>query len=569
MQFVALATDYDGTLAEHGRVDAETLDAISRLKASGRTLILVTGRELDDLQAVFPELDRFDLVVAENGALLYRPEIAEEHPIAPEPPPQLVEMLQTRGVSPLSVGRGIVATWEPNETVVLEAIHELGLEWQIIFNKGAVMVLPPGVNKASGLTAALDALGLSPINVVGIGDAENDHAFLRLCGCSVAVANALDAVKETADVVTAGARGAGVVEIVDRLLGKTEPVEPPARHRLPLGQDNAGEPVALRADVEGVLIAGSSGIGKSTIATALLEQAAERGFQFCIADPEGDYEELEGAVVIGDAQRVPAVHETLDLLAAPGSNIVVNMLGLEVAERPAFFADLLPQVAAMRARTGRPHWIVVDEAHHMLPAASAPAAVALPKTMPATIYVTVHPDQMSTEALVGVDTVLAIGDAAEEVITSFCRAIGVDPPAPPERPPGPREVLFWDRSAGAPRLVLADRPRQQLKRHTRKYAEGELGEDKSFYFRGPEGALNLRAQNLSVFLQMAEGVDDATWLHHLKRGDYSRWFREAIKDDDLADEAEQAERADAESASVSRAIIREAVTSRYTAPARE
>ena len=79
---------------------------------------------------------------------------------------------------------------------MLEAIHELGLEWQIIFNKGAVMVLPPGVNKASGLAAALEALQLSPVNVVGIGDAENDHAFLSLCGCSVAVANALDAVKD-------------------------------------------------------------------------------------------------------------------------------------------------------------------------------------------------------------------------------------------------------------------------------------------------------------------------------------------------------------------------------------
>ena len=87
---------------------------------------------------------------------------------------------------------------------MLEAIRELGLEWQIIFNKGAVMVLPPGVNKASGLAAALEELQLSPLNVVGIGDAENDHAFLTLCGCSVAVANALDAVKATADVVTAG-----------------------------------------------------------------------------------------------------------------------------------------------------------------------------------------------------------------------------------------------------------------------------------------------------------------------------------------------------------------------------
>jgi HAD superfamily hydrolase (TIGR01484 family) len=568
MYFVALATDYDGTLAEHGRVDAATLDAIERLKASGRILILVTGRELGDLKAVFPELDRFDMVVAENGSLLYLPGTAEERPIAPEPPAAFVEALQARGVDPLSVGRGIVATWEPNETAVLAAIHELGLEWQIIFNKGAVMVLPPGVNKASGLAAALEELQLSPVNVVGIGDAENDHAFLTLCGCSVAVANALDAVKATADVVTAGARGAGVVEIVDRLLGDgAGTLSAPERHQIPVGVDKSGALVALRPDAEGVLIAGSSGMGKSTLATAILERLAERGFQFCVLDPEGDYDELEGAVVFGDAGRVPATHEVLDLLASPGTDLVVNMLGLEVNDRPGFFSGLLPQIATLRARTGRPHWILIDEAHHLLPASSEAVTIALPKTLPVTIYVTVHPDQMSPEALAGVGVVLAVGKRAHDVVTRFCDAIGVERPPLPNEPPGKREVLFWDRAGGPPCWVTADKPRQEHKRHTRKYAEGKLGEDKSFYFRGPEEALNLRAQNLMMFLQIADGVDDATWLHHLKRGDYSRWFRQAIKDDDLADEAEVVEgEADADAAA-SRASIRVAVTRRYTAPA--
>ena len=95
-------------------------------------------------------------------------------------------------------------------------------------------------------------------------------------------------------------------------------------------------------------------------------------------------------------------------------------------------------------------------------------------------------------------------------------------------------MLFWDRASDLPpRWISVDRPHQEHQRHTRKYAEGELGEDKSFYFRGPADALNLRAHNLMIFLQMADGVDDATWLHHLHRGDYTRWFRDAIKDDDL------------------------------------
>ena len=262
------------------------------------------------------------------------------------------------------------------------------------------------------------------------------------------------------------------------------------------------------------------------------------------------------------------MHETLDLLAAPGSNIVVNMLGLEVAERPAFFAELLPQVAAMRARTGRPHWMVVDEAHHMLPAASAPAAVALPKTMPATIYVTVHPDQMSTEALAGVDTVLAIGDAAEEVITASARRSASIRPRRRSALPGgarccsgtaPRARRAWCSPTGPASSSSGTRANMPRASSARTKASTSVARRR---------AEPTRPEPIGVPAD-GRGRRRRTWLHHLKRGDYSRWFREAIKDDDLAEEAEQAERADAESASVSRAIIREAVTSRYTAPARE
>jgi hydroxymethylpyrimidine pyrophosphatase-like HAD family hydrolase len=146
MHYVALATDYDGTVAHDGVVDEPTLVALERLRGANRRLILVTGRELPDLQRVMPRLDLSDLVVAENGALLYRPETREEPPLAEPPPPRFAERLRELGVDPLSVGRVIVASWEPNEGRALQAIRELGLEQQIIFNKGAVMVLPPGIN---------------------------------------------------------------------------------------------------------------------------------------------------------------------------------------------------------------------------------------------------------------------------------------------------------------------------------------------------------------------------------------------------------------------------------------
>ena len=317
MRFAALACDYDGTIADHGIVSEEVVGALERLRDSGRARILVTGRELPDLQRVFSRLDLFEWVVAENGALLFNPAQNEQRTLADPPPADFVEALKSRGVTPLSVGNVIVATWHPQETAVLEVIRELGLEHQVIFNKGAVMVLPPGVNKATGLRVALKELGISRHNTVGVGDAENDHAFLADCECAVAVANAVPGLAARVDWVTTAARGQGVMELID-------------------------------------------------------------------------------ALVDGD-------------LAA-------------------------------------------------------------------------------------------------------------------------------------------------------------LGPDKSFYFRGPDGRLNLRAQNLLLFLQLGEGVDDETWLHHLRQGDYSSWIRQQIKDDDLADQVADIERS-ATVADESRRLLREAVEHRYTLPA--
>lgn len=229
MRYLVLCTDYDGTIAHHGVVDEPTLDALARLRKSGRKLVMVTGRELVELISVFPRLDLFDRVVAENGALLYNPATKEHKPLCDPPLPVFVAALEKRGVDPLSVGRTIVATREPYEKVALEVIRDLGLELQVIFNKGAVMILPSGVNKATGLKAALAELHLSAHNAVGVGDAENDHAFLGICECAVAVANALPAVKETADFVTAATHGAGVTQLIEEMLRDDLASRQPAR----------------------------------------------------------------------------------------------------------------------------------------------------------------------------------------------------------------------------------------------------------------------------------------------------------------------------------------------------
>lgn len=212
----ALATDYDGTIATDGTVPASTLAALEELRSSGIKLALVTGRIVEDLATVFPRLDLFDVVVAENGATLFRPASHEETLLAPPPAASLLAALRARDV-PYVQGRVVVATWDPHGPAAEEALRASGARAQVSLNKGAVMILPLGCDKGSGLRAALPTLGVSLDEIVAVGDAENDLPFLDVAGRAVAVSNALEEVKARADLVTEGARGAGVEELARRI----------------------------------------------------------------------------------------------------------------------------------------------------------------------------------------------------------------------------------------------------------------------------------------------------------------------------------------------------------------
>jgi hypothetical protein len=566
MLYCALASDYDGTLATDGKVDAATVQALEQFKATGKRLILVTGRELADLRAVFASVRLFDIVIAENGALLYLPANEEERALAAPPPEEFVAALRAKGVDPLSVGRSVVATWTPNEGVVLDAIRELGLDWQLTFNKGAVMCLPPGINKASGLKAALEELKLSPHNAVGIGDAENDQAFLSACGCSVAVANALQAIKDSADISTTAPRGAGVQELIAGWL--TDPAalfSGVRRHDIRLGEGiEEGSTVTLPSDRGAVLIAGGSGVGKTTLTHLLIERMAAGGYQFCIIDPEGDYDGLEHVIHLGDAARTPSPEDVLSVLDTPRASVAVNLLGIEVPERPAYFNKLMGQISGLRAGTGRPHWLILDEAHHLSPNTQDAEHSPLPDNLSSAVFITTRPKNLSRSALRAVGTVIGVGPEAGDVLIEFCGCTNRPAPDAPKSALAEDAVLVWNLSSEqGPRAVTVVKAKRTHHRHTRKYAEGRLGEDKSFYFRGPTGSLKLRAFNLATFLQLASGVDEETWLFHLKRGDYTTWFRDDIKDETLAAEARQIESSG--DAAASREQIATAIKRRYAA----
>lgn len=214
-----LATDYDGTLAVRGTMAEATRAALERWRASGRRVVLVTGRLVDDLRRVCPDLSPFDAIVAENGGVLYTPATGAHRVLAPAPPGPLIQRLRSR-VPDVSPGDVIVGLRRPDAALAAEIIDDLGLDLTLIYNVDAVMILPRGVTKGSGLAVALAGLGATSDETVAIGDAENDYALLAACAHRVAVANAVPALKEAADFVTAGESGAGVVELVDRILGE-------------------------------------------------------------------------------------------------------------------------------------------------------------------------------------------------------------------------------------------------------------------------------------------------------------------------------------------------------------
>jgi hydroxymethylpyrimidine pyrophosphatase-like HAD family hydrolase len=213
----ALACDYDGTIATAGRVDAGTIEALSRLKGHGWSLILVTGRMLEDLRLVFPGLDLFDLAVVENGGILFRPAEKKFLTLAPVPSDGLVKDLRQAGI-PITAGHVVLATERKWASSVTEFLAARGVSLQLVYNRDSLMLLPQGVDKASGLRAAIKELALMPDECVGVGDAENDRALLSTCGLGVAVGNAVQELKEEADFITDAPAGGGVVELIDRLL---------------------------------------------------------------------------------------------------------------------------------------------------------------------------------------------------------------------------------------------------------------------------------------------------------------------------------------------------------------
>ena len=254
--------------------------------------------------------------------------------------------------------------------------------------------------------------------------------------------------------------------------------------------------------------------------------ARRQGLSNLLIDPEGDYEQAEQFIATGGPEHAPSLDHLETGLSNPDAQLAVNLVGVPLGDRANLFGRILALIQEHRLRTGRPHWLIIDEAHHMFPTEWAATEGDLAGDFGSVVLVTVHPEHVSPRALKNVNTVVAVGKEPDTLIREFCAAAGRPMPTIPPEELRSDEAFVWFVDSTQARRITTQPPRMAHDRHKRKYAQGQLEEERVFYFRGQENQLRLRAHNLTMFIQIADGVDDATWIFHLKRGDYSKWLRE-------------------------------------------
>lgn len=525
--FRAVALDLDGTLAEDDHLAESAMAAIKASRCELR-MILVTGRILDDLEAAFPGLgSEFDAVVTENGAVLHTRSGVRR--MASPVEPAVGHALADRGVTTRS-GQVLLALAGDDAATAADVITGLGLDHQVVHNRGAAMILPAGVTKGTGLLAALDELGLSAHNTIAAGDAENDLALLQAAEVGAAVANAVPSLAAHADLHLGSRNGTGVTELLTGQLLAGQQRLCPRRRWVQVGTFDDGQPVLMPGSQGSVLIAGDTGAGKSYLAGLLAERWIDAGYAVLIVDPEGDHVGLAqrpGVLLVDAAAHLPS---PTDLLASarPGrASLVLDMSGLSEAEKSGYLRRLPAAVAAERAGRGTPHWVITDEAHVALNGDAAQQPGPGPAE-PGTCMVTWRPDLLPAAFRDTVDFTLATTGAPQAAANT------------PMAVPG-ATVSTGGRS---PRPFAVDHRASPHVRHQHKYTATALPPHRRFYFRatGEPGGEPATAATLEEFSRHLRHCDPAVLGYHLSRGDFSRWINGTLADHSLGSDLAAIER---------------------------
>ena len=547
-----LALDFDGTIAVNDAIDPNVAAAIQEARQAGLLAVLVTGRILSDLEALFCGPARFDAIVAENGALLKLPDLPSPITLSQEPDLRFLAELRTRGIRHRA-GQCVVEAAADAAPQVVEIIRGLGLPLAITFNLDRLMVLPHGVSKASGLQEALWRLRASVHNAIAIGNAENDHQLLEACEIGAAVAWGSEALRRGADEVVPGDGPGAVARYLREILSLPRiPPERMGRRRVRLGTLSTGEPLELAIRGRNLLIGGDPKSGKSWVAGSLCEQLILQRYSLCILDPEGDYtclEALPGVIVQPLSGKEASFVELERVMRHPDLSLVVDMSAAPRGEKPLLVRQLLEFFNRLRRATGLPHRVVVDEAHYFLNPLDAPEL--FDRELGGYLLVTYRISDLSPDILKASEAAivtrvddrrqalalqaLAPGVGTTEEWLALLAELAIDEAV---LLPGPSESgESLKRFRVAPRLAAHVRHRQ-------KYADVPVSLEQEFAFTRGGRPIGRRARTMRDLLSALPALPDDVVQGHLARGDFRRWIEDVFGDHELGDAILHLERDD-------------------------
>jgi hydroxymethylpyrimidine pyrophosphatase-like HAD family hydrolase len=534
-----LAFDFDGTLAENGAVPQPLQRALMKLHNLGCALFLVTGRRFEGIPLGVLS-DIFDGIVWENGAVICRTATNEVYLPFGYISPNLVEALEEAGI-PLEHGLAIVSTWAPHRDAIWKVLSAWGGDTTIVGNKGALMILPAGAAKGSGLEKLLELCGYSPRNLASFGDGENDLSMLQTGEIGVAVGSAVSRLKTAADLVTSQPGPAGVLEALETYWLAKNPPTIPAKHArwITLGNDAEDNTIYLSGPLlasANLGILGDSNSGKSWVAGLLAEGMHVAGYQVLLIDPEGDFRGLRVlprmTAIGGDQAAMPSPSLVTKLLESSSISVVLDLSIYPASWRDAYVTDLLRTLRPLKERKFRPHWIVMEEAQHFLgdDGDEATANGLLPLMVHGgCALISYRPDWLPTSVMSRMGQTILTTLAEPEAQQAVRQAFDIPPDVSLDIPA--QHILLNGRQLV--RLRQSARRVQHI-RHLYKYLDMPLPRHKRFYFRDEDGFLGLEAASLFEFKELVATLPASSLVYHQKQGDFAAWVKNSLGDATLA-----------------------------------
>lgn len=563
------AFDYDGTLADNGRIPSSLLDKLKQLHLAGFALFLVTGRQYETID-VSHLTSIFSGIVWENGAVLQH--IAADELYLPfgQLERYLLDALEEEQI-PLEKGLAIASTWKAHEEAVWRILSKTGSDAAIIHNKGAVMILPSGTTKGTGLERLLELCGYSPRNLISFGDGENDISLFQISEVGIAVQDAVPSLKTAADHVTQEPGSEGVeAALAYYWLANNAPPQTAVENArfIKLGKNEQDQEITISGATlanQNLGVFGDSGSGKSWVTGLLAEGMHVAGYQVLMIDPEGDFRglgSLPGVIALsGDGNSIPAPSVITTILDEASISIVLDMCAYPIHKRNAYIIELLQRLRPLRENKFRPQWIVLEEAQQFL----TPEGNGITKMLQPMLkqggwaFVSFRPDRLTPSLISELDHCLLARLSDEEAVRTVQQIVKT--PSYEELANTPNGHI-WLCGKRLVRLRSSGRRVPHI-RHLYKYLDIPLPKEKRFYFHTDKGYLGKTAANLFEFKELIATLPIESLTYHQARGDFATWIRKTMDDELLAAHLDKfAHRTDLEGEALREAMLQR-ITSRY------